>query len=191
MHHVADFDVPLDEVTKDMRRKAKTVNFGLFTNLAGLSQRLKIPRKEAAEIIEAYFAQYPAVKKYMDETIKFAQETGYVETVTGRRRYIRDINAKNNTVRQAAERNAINAPLQGPAADMIKIAMIRIQNLLEKWQTKSRMILQVHDELIFELHADEAADLIPQIEREMRLAVYMQTPFLVESGTGSNWLEAH
>ncbi len=186
-------NVPLDEVTKDMRRKAKTVNFGIIYGMSafGLSQRLKIPRKEAAEIIEAYFTQYPGVKKYMDDTVAFAQANGYVETMTGRRRYSRDINVKNNTVRQAAERNAINAPLQGTAADMIKIAMVRIQALLESWQTKTRMILQVHDELLFELHADEAEVLVPRIEQEMRLAVGLHIPLLVESGKGKNWLEAH
>lgn len=187
------YGVELDEVTKDMRRKAKMVNFGIIYGISafGLSQRLKIPRKEAATMIEAYFTQYPGVKKYMDDTIQFARDNGYVETVTGRRRYIRDIHVKNGTVRQAAERNAINAPLQGTAADMIKIAMINVQNLLEKWNTKTRMVLQVHDELIFELHADEADELVPAIEEIMRTAIPMEIPLLVESGTGTNWLEAH
>lgn len=187
------YGVELEEVTKEMRRKAKMVNFGIIYGISafGLSQRLKIPRKEAAEMIEAYFKQYPGVKKYMDDTIQFARDHGYVETVTGRRRYIRDIHVKNNTVRQAAERNAINAPLQGTAADMIKIAMIKIQQMLEEWHTKTRMILQVHDELIFELHMDEADELVPKIENLMRTAIPMEIPLLVESGMGANWLEAH
>ncbi|MFC1467678.1 DNA polymerase I [Verrucomicrobiota bacterium] len=187
------YGVELNEVTKDMRRKAKMVNFGIIYGISafGLAQRLKIPRKEAAEMIEQYFKQYPGVKKYMDDTIQFARDNGYVETVTGRRRYTRDINVKNNTVRQAAERNAINAPLQGTAADMIKIAMINIHQMLKEWHTKTRMVLQVHDELIFELHMDEADELVPKIENLMRTAIPMEIPLLVESGTGENWLEAH
>lgn len=187
------YGVELDEVTKEMRRKAKMVNFGIIYGISafGLAQRLKIPRQEASEMIESYFKQYPGVKKYMDDTIQFARDNGYVETVTGRRRYIRDINVKNNVVKQGAERNAINAPLQGTAADMIKIAMIKVQELLEQWHTKTRMVLQVHDELIFELHAEEADELIPAIENIMRTAIPMHIPLLVESGTGTNWLEAH
>jgi len=187
------FGVPLNEVTPEMRRKAKMVNFGIIYGISafGLAQRLGIPRGEAAEIISQYRASYPGVQKYLEKTIEFARKNGYVETITGRRRYIRDINARNQTVRAGAERNAINAPIQGTAADMIKIAMINIQKLLDEHQTKTRLLLQIHDELVFDLFPDEQEELVPLIEEKMKSAIPMEVPILVESGTGNNWLEAH
>ncbi len=187
------FGVDKNDVTREMRSKAKMVNFGIIYGISafGLSQRLGIPRKEAAEIIEQYRANYSGVQDWLDETILFAQKHEYVETITGRRRYIRDINARNQMVRGGAERNAINAPIQGTAADMIKIAMIGIQKMLEEKKSKTKLLLQVHDELVFDLAEDEAADLIPLIEEKMKSAIPMEIPILVESGTGQNWLEAH
>jgi DNA polymerase-1 len=187
------FGVPTEEVTREMRSKAKMVNFGIIYGISafGLAQRLGIPRKEAQEIITQYRANYPGVQDYLDKTIEFAQQHEYVETITGRRRYIRDINARNQMVRSGAERNAINAPIQGTAADMIKIAMIAVQNLLQARNAKTKLLLQVHDELVFDLALDEADELIPLIEEKMKSAIPMEIPILVESGTGSNWLEAH
>ena len=187
------FGVEKADVTREMRSKAKMVNFGIIYGISafGLSQRLGIPRKEAQEIIEQYRANYPGVQGYLDSTIEFAQQHEYVETITGRRRYIRDINARNQMVRSGAERNAINAPIQGTAADMIKIAMIAIQNMLEEKKTKTKLLLQVHDELVFDLALDEKDELIPLIEEKMKSAIPMEIPILVESGTGESWLEAH
>jgi DNA polymerase-1 len=184
------FGVSPDDVTKEQRRRSKMVNFGIIYGISayGLSQRLRIPRKEAAEIIENYFTQYPAVKTFMDSLIEGAKEKGYVETVTGRRRHIRDINSKNGTVRSAAERYAINAPIQGSAADLIKIAMIRIENMLRG--KKSKLLLQVHDELVFDLHNDEQ-NLIPKIQKLMQDALPLDVPLIVDCGQGDNWLQAH
>jgi DNA polymerase-1 len=186
------FGVALADVTSDMRRKAKMVNFGIIYGISafGLAQRLRIPRKEAAEIIESYFKQYPAVKACMDGIIETARNKGYVETIAGRRRHIRDINTANGTVRAAAERYAINAPIQGSAADMIKIAMIRIHDMLKRKNAKTRLLLQVHDELVFELHQDEHA-LIEEIRESMSSALPLSVPVVVDCGTGNNWLEAH
>ena len=186
------FGVALADVTSDMRRKAKMVNFGIIYGISsfGLAQRLRIPRKEAAEIIESYFKQYPAVKACMDGIIETARNKGYVETIAGRRRHIRDINTANGTVRAAAERYAINAPIQGSAADMIKIAMIRIHEMLQRKQAKTKLLLQVHDELVFELHKDEH-DLIEDIRELMSNALPLSVPVIVDCGTGNNWLEAH
>jgi len=187
------YNVELAEVTKEMRRNAKTVNFGIIYGISafGLSERLNIPRKEAAQIIEQYFLKYPTIKQYMDQSIAFAREHGYVETIMGRRRYIKDINSYNSNSRGYAERNAINAPIQGSAADMIKIAMIKIyQSLCEK-NLKSRMILQVHDELVFDAHKDELEILKPIILHDMQHAIEMSVPIEVEMSTGENWLEAH
>ncbi|MDP4266154.1 MAG: DNA polymerase I [Bacteroidota bacterium] len=187
------YDVPLSEVTKDMRRKAKTVNFGIIYGISsfGLSERINIPRKEATFIINQYFEKYPGIKKYMDKTIEFAKENGYVETILGRRRYIKDINSTNAVIRGYAERNAINAPIQGSAADMIKIAMINIFNKLNALKFRTKMLLQVHDELIFDVHKSELDTLIPIIRNEMRNAIPMTVPIEVEIETGSNWFEAH
>ncbi|MFA5688531.1 MAG: DNA polymerase I [Kiritimatiellales bacterium] len=186
------FGVDLKDVTKEQRRRAKMVNFGIIYGISsfGLAQRLRIPRKEAAEIIENYFTQYPAIKACIDSIIATAREKGYVETIAGRRRRVRDINAKNGTVRAAAERYAINAPIQGSAADMIKIAMIRIYDLLKTRRAKTRMLLQVHDELVFELHQDEH-ELIDEIRNLMSTALPLDVPVVVDCGIGRNWLEAH
>lgn len=187
------YKVELDEVTSDLRRKAKTVNFGIIYGISafGLSQRLGIPRGEAAELIQRYFETYPGIKEYMEKTLVSARETGYVETVLGRRRYINDINSANATVRGFAERNAINAPIQGSAADMIKIAMINIQNRLEAENFKSQLIMQVHDELVFDAFENELDRLKPLVKSEMEGALKLNVPILVEMGTGKNWLEAH
>jgi len=186
------FGVALADVTSDMRRKAKMVNFGIIYGISsfGLAQRLRIPRKEAADIIESYFKQYPSVKACIDRIIETARSKGYVETIAGRRRHIRDINTANGTVRAAAERYAINAPIQGSAADMIKIAMIRIHDLLKQKNAKTKLLLQVHDELVFELHKDEHG-LIEDIRTLMSDALPLSVPVLVDCGTGTNWLEAH
>ncbi len=187
------YGVAGDAVTGEMRRKAKMVNFGIIYGISafGLSQRLRIPRAEAGEIIEMYFAQYPGVRRYMEATVAFARERGYVETITGRRRYLRDINSANATGRQAEERNAINTPIQGTAADMIKIAMARIHEGLEAAGMETRMILQVHDELVFDLRRDEEKPVREIVEPAMREAIPLKVPVLVEVGVGANWLEAH
>ncbi len=187
------FGVPLDGVTPEMRRKAKMVNYGIAYGISafGLAQRLRIPRKEAADIIAQYFAQYPGLAQYMRDTVAFAQEHGYVETVTGRRRYLRDIRSANATVRGAAERNAINAPIQGTAADMIKLAMINIHRELAERRFKTRMLLQVHDELVFDVYAPEEAKVRPIIQDKMANAIKLEVPIVVEIGSGQNWLEAH
>ncbi|MBX2961154.1 MAG: DNA polymerase I [Cyclobacteriaceae bacterium] len=187
------FKVPIDQVTPDMRRKAKEVNFGILygSTAFGLSQNLNISRSEAAEIISSYFSEFPAIKRYMDNSILEAREKEYVETILGRRRYLRDINSRNITTRGFAERNAINAPIQGSAADIIKIAMVNIQRWMEKENLKSRMIMQVHDELVFDAHNDEVDLLKENITRLMKSAVHLEVPMEVEVGVGKNWLEAH
>lgn len=187
------FQVPLDEVTSDMRRKAKTANFGIIYGISafGLSQRLGIPRGEAKEIIDAYFKEFPAVKSYMDSSIEKARKDEYVETLLGRRRYLRDINSRNMTMRGFAERNAINAPIQGSAADMIKVAMIHVHEWMKKEGLRSKMILQVHDELVFDAHLDELELLRQEIPRLMADAVKLSVPIIVETGIGKDWLQAH
>ncbi len=187
------YGVDLDGVTSDMRRKAKMVNFGIIYGISafGLSQRLSIPRGEAGEIIDAYFKQYPGVKAFMDRVVKDARKTGYVETLCGRRRVIRDIDSRNQTVRQGAERTAINSPIQGTAADMIKRAMIAVDALLRERNTRTKLLLQVHDELVFDLAEEEAEDLTPAIAGAMRDALSLDVPVVVETGTGANWLAAH
>ncbi|OHE88876.1 MAG: DNA polymerase I, partial [Verrucomicrobia bacterium RIFCSPLOWO2_12_FULL_64_8] len=181
------------EVTQEMRRQAKTVNFGIIYGISpfGLAERLDISRTQASELIEQYFAQYPGARRYMEETIAFARKNGFVQTAMGRRRYLRDINSRNATTRQAAERNAINAPIQGTAADMIKIAMVNIHRELLKRKLRSRMLLQVHDELVFDMHKDEIEDVPPMVEWAMRTAIPMKVPIVVEMGLGHNWLDAH
>jgi len=187
------FGVAPDGVTPEMRRKAKMVNFGIAYGISafGLSQRLGIPRAEAGEIIDQYFKQFPGIRRYMDETIAFARKHGYVETVTGRRRYLRDIRSANNTVRGGAERNAINAPIQGTAADMIKLAMISIHRELARRKLKTRMLLQVHDELVFDLCLPEQKEVQPMVEERMKTAIPLDVPIVVEMGVGENWLAAH
>ncbi len=185
--------VDVGAVTGEMRRKAKMVNFGIIYGISafGLSQRLGVPRGEAGQIIETYFAQYPGVKRYMEATVTIAREKGYVETITGRRRYLRDMNSANATARQAEERNAINTPIQGTAADMIKIAMARVHEGLEASGLKTRMILQVHDELVFDLWEEEREKVRSIVEPAMRDAIKLKVPVVVEMGVGANWLEAH
>jgi len=187
------YNVTLEEVTSELRRNAKTVNFGIIYGISafGLSQRLGIPRGEAATLIEQYFQTYPKIKDYMTEIVDSAREKGYVETLLGRRRYIRDIHSANATVRGFAERNAINAPIQGSAADMIKLAMIRIHADMKKRNMRSKMTLQVHDELVFDAHKDELEDLKLLVADGMKNALSIKVPVLVEMGTGDNWLEAH
>jgi len=187
------YGVPLKGVTGDMRRNAKMVNFGIIYGISafGLADRLNITRTEAKEIIENYFRQYPYIKDYMDQSIEKARANGYVETIMGRRRYLRDINSANATVRGFAERNAINAPIQGSAADMIKIAMINIHAEIRKRNLKSRMLLQVHDELVFDVFKTEEKELRELVGDHMKNAIKMEVPVEVSMGTGSNWLEAH
>jgi len=183
------------EVTREQRSGAKMVNFGIIYGISafGLSQRLNIPRGEAAEIINNYFSQYPAIREFMDRTINEARESGYVETLTGRRRYFPDLKSGNQTIRGNAERAAINTPIQGSSADMIKLAMIRIDQLLRQGSYQTKMLLQVHDELVFDLAPDEQDELIPKILDAMQTALPLpgDVPILVEHGTGSNWLAAH
>lgn len=187
------FHVGLDEVTGEMRRRAKTINFGIIYGISafGLSQRLKIPRKEAAQIIDEYFAEFPSVKAYMDQSVEKARGFGYAETILGRRRYLRDINSRNQTDRLFAERNAVNAPIQGSAADMLKIAMIQIHDFLLREGLKSKMILTVHDELVFDAHRDELDLLRENVAHLMKNAIPMGVKMETSIGVGENWLEAH
>jgi DNA polymerase I len=187
------YGVPLDEVTRDMRRKAKEVNYGIMYGIGafGLSRRLAIPQKEASEIIQKYFAAFPTIKSYMDDTIQFARKHGYVETLMGRRRYMRNIAAANQAVRSGDERAAINAPIQGTAADMMKLAMIDVHNEIEKRNLRSIMIMQVHDELVFDVVPDEADAMLELVPRLMSNAMPMSVPIEVETGIGPTWFEAH
>jgi DNA polymerase-1 len=187
------YKVPIEKVTSDMRRKAKTANFGIIYGISvfGLAGRLSIPRSEAKELIDGYFETYPKVKEYMDNIIAIAREKGYVETILGRKRFLPDINSRNATVRGYAERNAINAPIQGSAADIIKIAMNNIFNRFEKENIKSKMILQVHDELNFNVFTDELLHVKQIVIEEMENAYKLSIPLKADSGSGYNWLEAH
>ncbi|MCH8941543.1 MAG: DNA polymerase I [Bacteroidetes bacterium] len=187
------FMIEPEDVTDDMRRKAKEVNFGILYGIGpfGLSTRLGITQKHAKEIIETYFNTFKKVKNYMQDTVAQAKEKGYAETILGRRRYLKNINSSNRVVRQFEERVAINMPIQGTAADMIKLAMIKIHNELNKRKTKTKMILQVHDELLFDAHKDEVDELLPLIKKLMENAMPMDVPILVDTGTGDNWLAAH
>ncbi len=187
------FNVDIKDVTREMRSRAKTANFGIIYGISsyGLSERLTIARKEAKELIDGYFASYPGVKVYMDESIGKAREKGFVETMFGRKRYLPDIHSRNQVVRGNAERNAINAPIQGTAADIIKIAMVNIHKRLKEERFLSKMILQVHDELIFETALDELESLKELVIQEMSNAVKLSVPLKVDWGTGKNWLEAH
>jgi DNA polymerase-1 len=187
------FNVPLDEVTREQRSNAKTVNFGIIYGVSafGLSNQTDLSRSEAKELIDTYYETYPKLKAYMAAQVDFARENGYVETVLNRRRYLKDINSRNAVVRNAAERNAVNAPIQGSAADIIKLAMISIYKRFEKENFKSKMLLQVHDELVFDAHKDELEIIKPIIKFEMENAFKMSVPLDVEIGVGDNWLEAH
>nr|WKN40052.1 DNA polymerase I [Tunicatimonas sp. TK19036] len=187
------FGVSLDEITPEMRRKAKMANFGIIYGVSsfGLAQRLSIPKSEASDIIKAYFEQFTSVRQYMDRVIQQAREVEYVETIMGRKRYLRDINSRNPTLRGYSERNAINAPIQGTAADMIKIAMVDIYDWMQKEKLKSRMILQVHDELVFDVHLGEQEKLKEKVTELMINALPLDVPMEVGTGIGQNWLEAH
>lgn len=187
------YKVPIDAVTADMRRKAKTANFGIIYGISvfGLAERLNIPRSEAKILIDGYFESYPQIKEYMNKSIEVAREKGYVETICGRKRMLPDIHSHNSVVRGYAERNAINAPIQGSAADIIKIAMIRIAKRLENEHLRSRMILQVHDELNFNVPVEEIERVKAIVCEEMENAYPLQVPLLADSGVGRNWLEAH
>ena len=187
------YGIPVEEVTGDMRRKAKTANFGIIYGISifGLAERLNIPRAESKELIEGYFKSYPGIRDYMDESIRIAKEKGYVETIFKRKRYLPDINSHNAIVRGYAERNAINAPIQGSAADIIKVAMVRIYNRFEEEGLKSKMILQVHDELNFNVCQDEQEKVRQIVLEEMENAIQLQVPLIADCGKGKNWLEAH
>lgn len=187
------FNVPLKEVTKIQRSQAKTVNFGIIYGQGafGLAEQTGLSRTEAKEMIQNYFETYPELKKYMAEQVKKAQDTGYVETILNRKRHLKDINSANFVVKAHAERNAVNAPIQGSAADIIKIAMIKIDQELTSKKMKTKMLLQVHDELVFEAPADEVQEAQSLIKKEMESAFDTQVPLLVEVGVGDNWLQAH
>jgi DNA polymerase I len=187
------YGVALEEVTSEMRRSAKTVNFGIIYGISafGLSERLNISRSEAGDIINQYFAKYTGIRDYMDQQIEFARKHGYVETMMKRRRYLRDINSKNSVVRGFAERNAINAPIQGSAADMIKMAMIKIHKEIETRKFRSRMILQVHDELVFDLHKSESKAMKEIIGQQMKEVIPLKVSLEIDINTGNNWLQAH
>ena len=187
------FGVPLEEVTADQRRIAKTANFGIMYGISsfGLAQRLHISRAEAKKIIDDYFANFPAISSFIEDTLTAARETGYVETIFGRRRYLPDINSKNGTVRSLAERTAVNAPIQGTSADIIKMAMINVERRLKAEGMRSRMVLQIHDELLFDAVADEVETLERIVREEMENVTVLSVPLTVECNHGSNWLEAH
>ncbi|MGB0929470.1 MAG: DNA polymerase I [Chitinophagales bacterium] len=187
------FGVKLEEVDQEMRRKAKMVNFGLIYGISifGLAQRLGTPRKEAKAIFDEYWKQFVGIKQYMEDAVTKAQEAGYAETILGRRRYLKDIHSKNHTVRKFAERNAINSPIQGSAADLIKVAMINVHAEMQKRQMKSKMILQVHDELVFDAHKSEIEELTALVKDKMTNAFKLEVPLDVEVGLGKDWLEAH
>lgn len=176
-----------------MRRKAKTANFGIIYGISvfGLAERLGIPRSESKELIDGYFSTYPRIKEYMEESIKVAKEKGYVETIFKRKRFLSDINSHNAVVRGYAERNAINAPIQGSAADIIKLAMVRIYERFEEEGLKSKMILQVHDELNFNVYKEEAEEVKKIVLEEMENVMKLQVPLIADCGEGENWLEAH
>ncbi|MDP4694583.1 MAG: DNA polymerase, partial [Opitutales bacterium] len=188
------FDIELNAVDRDQRSTAKMVNFGIPYGISafGLAQRLgTISRTEAQEIIDSYFAQFPGIPGYMERMKESAKEKGYVETITGRRRYLRDINSGNGTIRAAAERNAINMPIQGTAADMIKLAMVRIQKSITEKGLNTRMLLQVHDELVFDLDPSEENVVRELITEGMQKALELPAPIEIEIGIGDNWLQAH
>jgi len=187
------FDVPLEDVTKAQRSNAKTVNFGIIYGVSafGLSQQTDLNRSEAKELIDTYYTTYPKLRNYIHDQVDFARDNGYVTTVLGRRRYLKDINSQNAVVRGAAERNAVNAPIQGSAADIIKLAMIAIQHKLEKENWQSKMLLQVHDELVFDVPREEIDAMQTMVKSEMENAFSLDVPLVVDIGIGNNWLEAH
>lgn len=185
--------MPIEEVSKDLRRNAKSVNFGIVYGISafGLSEQLGISRKEASALIEEYFAQYPDIKNYIDANIAFAHEHGYAQTLLGRRRYLNDINSRNASARSFAERNAVNMPIQGTSADMIKIAMIKVYQEFKRLNLRSRMILQVHDELVIDCHRDEEQQVRAIVEDAMLNALPLSIPIEIGIDRGTNWLDAH
>jgi DNA polymerase-1 len=187
------FETALEEVTREQRSQAKTVNFGIIYGVSahGLSQQTNLSRKESKALIDAYYLSYPSLKSYMDKQVNVARDQGYVETLLHRRRYLKNINSRNAIVRSADERNAINAPIQGSAADIIKIAMIKIHEFLKEGNYKTKMLLQVHDELVFDLHKDEAEALQPRLKSFMEEAFKLPIPLAVDLDRGENWLDAH
>jgi DNA polymerase-1 len=187
------YKIEPQSVSKEMRSRAKTANFGIIYGISafGLSQRMRISRGEARDLIDGYFASYPGVREFMDSSIRMARENGFVETMFGRRRHLPDILSRNAVVRGNAERNAINSPIQGSAADVIKIAMIRIQDTMDREQLQSSMILQVHDELNFDVLPEELDRVKALVVREMENACQLSVPLTVDWGEGANWLEAH
>lgn len=187
------FGVAHEEVTPDQRRVAKTANFGIMYGISsfGLAQRLGISRTEAKKLIDDYFAAFPAIRAFIDDTVAAARENGYVETLFGRRRYLPDINSKNATVRALAERNAVNAPIQGTAADIIKMAMINVDRKLTEASLKSKMVLQIHDELLFDVPEVETRTLMKVVKDCMENVMELSVPLTVECNYGKNWLEAH
>jgi DNA polymerase-1 len=186
------YKVPLENVTREMRDRAKAVNFGIIYGISafGLQQRLNISREEARSLIENYFEKYPRVRAYIDETIASARAEGYVKTRTGRRRHLGDINSRNHNLRSAAERLAMNSPIQGTAADMLKLAMIKVHRALRESNFQTKMLLTVHDEIVFDMHKDEQTTVMPLVEECMKTALPMQVPIVVEMGVGKKWLEA-
>lgn len=187
------FKTPVNEITREQRSQAKAVNFGIIYGQSafGLAQNLNISRKEAKGIIDSYFEEYPTIKKYMENVVASAREQGYVKTVLDRRRYLPDINSTNAIVRGYAERNAINAPIQGSAADVIKLAMVAVQKEMFEQKLKSKMILQVHDELVFDVHPDEKEILEKMVKESMEGALKLGVPLEVEYKIAGNWLDAH
>jgi DNA polymerase-1 len=187
------YNIPIDKVSRDMRRKAKTANFGIIYGISvfGLSEQLRIPRSEAKELIDGYFLTYPDVKEYMEKSIEKARQNGYVETIFHRKRFLPDINSRNAIVRGYAERNAINAPIQGSAADIIKVAMNRIHKRFQEEKLQSKMIMQVHDELNFNVFPDELGKVKEIVVYEMENAAQLRVPLIADCGVGGNWLAAH
>ncbi|MBR5431519.1 MAG: DNA polymerase I, partial [Bacteroidales bacterium] len=187
------FGVPLSQVTAEQRRKAKTANFGIMYGISafGLAQRLRVPRSEAKQLIEGYFQSFPSIRSFIDKTLEQARQDGYVQTLFGRRRYIQDINARNATLRALAERNAVNAPIQGTAADIIKLAMIAVDKEIQEAGMRSRMVLQIHDELVFETDTREVEALKKLVVSQMENVIKLSVPLTVECNYGKNWIEAH
>lgn len=187
------FGVPEEEVTREQRSRAKVANFGIIYGISsfGLSQRLGMSRTASKELIEEYFRNYPKVKEYMDNMIEKGRKDGFVETIYGRKRFLPDINSRNATVRGYNERNAINAPLQGSAADIIKVAMINVYRCMKQMNLKSKMILQVHDELVFDVVPNEIEQLKELVTKQMESVIKLRVPLVAEAGVGNNWLEAH
>lgn len=187
------FGLPLSEVSREQRSHAKTVNFGIIYGVSafGLSNQTTLSRKEAKEVIDSYFATYPGIKQYIDDQVASARSKGYVETLLGRRRYLRDIDSRNQAVRGHSERNAINAPIQGTAADIVKLAMIKVHARMKKEGFQSPMILQVHDELVFDVQRNELEALKALVVEEMESAYALKVPLVADTGVGKTWLEAH